>query len=278
MKKSIILFVLLCGIIAGAIVYVNKQKASPPPPAPVAATTPSQADAPAPPAAVAPKPTAPDLSATPTPVETAPALAAVPAAVEPKVDEAAAAIHKAVDDLLSAKNGLDKHNLFQQLVKSGQIDAAIDELKQRALDNTNNAAIPTTLGEAYLNKLRALHEGPPSPDVADEIGILAMQADKSFNTALKIDPQNWEAQFVKASSMTFWPSDPVRDADTVQRLSGLIDQQETLTPNPAFSQTYLYLGNQYQKMGQPEKAVATWQLGLTKFPNDPALQKKLIPQ
>jgi hypothetical protein len=35
------------------------------------------------------------------------------------------------------------------------------------------------------------------------------------------------------------------------------------------------LGNEYQKIGQPEKAVATWQLGLTKFPNDPTLLKKI---
>ena len=45
--------------------------------------------------------------------------------------------------------------------------------------------------------------------------------------------------------------------------------------NPAFVQPYIVLGNEYQKIGQPDKAAATWQIGLTKFPNDPALQKKI---
>ena len=146
------------------------------------------------------------------------------------------------------------------------------ELKQRMADNPNNAQLPTTLGEAQLNQLRALKD---SGGDQNDLGILAMQADQSFNAALKIDPQNWEANFVKAASMYYWPADEKRDADVVQRLSGLIDQQETMTPNPAFVQTYVVLGNQYEKLGQHDKAAATWQLGLTKFPNDPALLKKI---
>ncbi|MDR3459009.1 MAG: hypothetical protein P4N60_16300 [Verrucomicrobiae bacterium] len=131
------------------------------------------------------------------------------------------------------------------------------------------------LGEAQINKLRAIRDA--GGDIND-IGILAMEADKSFNAALQIDPKNWEAQFVKTASMIHWPADPVRDNETAQRLSSLIDQQETMTPQPGFVQTYVMLGEQYQKMGQFDKAQATWQLGLTKFPNDPALLKKISGQ
>ena len=93
------------------------------------------------------------------------------------------------------------------------------ELKQRALENPNDPEIPTTLGEAQLNKVKALHDAGGDPN---EIGILAMQADQSFNAALKIDPQNWEANFVKASSMYYWPADPTRDAlrDAMDRIGG----------------------------------------------------------
>jgi hypothetical protein len=42
-----------------------------------------------------------------------------------------------------------------------------------------------------------------------------------------------------------------------------------------FAQTYLLLGDQYQKAGQTANAQSTWQLGLTKFPNDPGLQGRL---
>jgi tetratricopeptide (TPR) repeat protein len=189
-----------------------------------------------------------------------------------KPDDSTNAIHKAVDALLSAKSAKEKHDLFQELLKSGQLDQAMAELKQRATDNPNDPEIPTTLGEAELNKVKALHDA--GADV-NEMGILAMQADQNFNAALKIDPQNWEANFVKASSMYYWPADPTRDNDVVQRLSSLIDQQETMTMQPQFAQTYVVLGNEYQKLGQPDKAQATWQLGAQKFPNDPTLQAKI---
>jgi TolA-binding protein len=47
---------------------------------------------------------------------------------------------------------------------------------------------------------------------------------------------------------------------------------------PAFAQTYVVLGNEYQKMGKSDEAMATWQLGAQKFPGDPTLQKKISGQ
>lgn len=267
MKKSVILFILLCGVIAGAIVYLNQSKS--PPRAPAAESAVNQH---APGKNVEPgleplQPMAANAN------EPAKAPVATPVISEAKPDDSSSPIHKAVEALLAAKTGTEKNELFQQLVKSGQIDQAIAELRQRAADDPSNPKLPTTIGEALLNKVRALHDAGGA-DV-NEMGILAMQADQSFNAALKIDPQNWEANFVKAASMYYWPADAARDADVVQRLSGLIDQQETMPPNPAFVQTYVVLGSQYDKMGQHDQAVATWQLGLQKFPNDPTLLKKI---
>jgi cytochrome c-type biogenesis protein CcmH/NrfG len=151
-------------------------------------------------------------------------------------------------------------------------DPVSAELQRRAKDNPNDAAIPTTLGEALLNKVRQLHEA--GADV-NEVGILALQADQSFNAALKLDPSNWEAQFVKYSTVYYWPADAKRDNEAAQKLASLIDRQEALPPQPYFAQTYVALGNQYQKLGQPDFAEATWRMGLSRFPNDTALQQKL---
>jgi len=205
--------------------------------------------------------------------------ALIPAGGETKADIVTNSIGEAgkmVDALLSAKSGAEKHDLFQQLVKSGQIDAAIAELQQRQQQNPNDPEIPTTLGEALLNKVRALRESGAAD--YNQIGILAMQADQDFNAALKIDPQNWEAQFVKNVSMVNWPANPEVDNQVVQNLSRLIDQQETMPSRPEFAQTYVLLGSEYQKIGQPDRALATWQLGAQKFPNDTALQKKINSQ
>ena len=46
---------------------------------------------------------------------------------------------------------------------------------------------------------------------------------------------------------------------------------------PLFAQTYVLLGDEYQKLGQPDYAEQTWKLGAAKFPTDPALQKRLSP-
>ena len=263
MKKSLIVFVVLCVGIAGAVIHFNRPKTSPPVQAAIAeAATPAAPE----------KTDVSKLAMSANPSEPWKASVAAPVASAAKPDNTADPIRKAVDALVSAKSAGQKHELFQQLIKSGQMDQAIAELKQRAADNPGDAEIPTTIGEAQLNQVRALKEA--GGDV-NEMGILAMQADQSFNAALKIDPANYEAQLVKAISMTYWPAEPARDAEVVQTLSSLIDRQETMSSQPGFAQTYIYLGNEYQKIGQSDKAVATWQLGLAKFPNDSTLQKKI---
>lgn len=265
MKKIILTLVVLCAVVACAIIYSNRQKAVPP--GPVA----ERAEQTQPEKTIVTERELPEANPAAA-NEPAKVPAATPIVNAAKSDDTGDAIHKAVDALLSAKSAAEKHELFQQLIKSGQMDQAIAELKQRAADDPNNAQLPTAIGEALLNQVRVIHE--TGGDINDQ-GILAMQADQSFNAALKIDPQNWEANFVKAASMYYWPADAARDADVVQRLSGLIDQQETMASQPQFVQTYVVLGNEYQKIGQPDKAVATWQLGLTKFPGDSTLLKKV---
>ncbi|MEJ0089392.1 MAG: hypothetical protein WDM80_06565 [Limisphaerales bacterium] len=270
MKSSILVLIILGAVIVGGgIIYLNHQKASLP--ALAAESSPvqtlDQASSEKAVAAEQPPPTVSGKVDRPAQMPVA-----APVANEARADGSTNAIAKLVNALLTAKTAAEKHELFQQLLKSGQMDQAITELKQRAADDPNNPQLPTTIGEALLNKVRAIKEA--GGDVND-MGILAMQADQNFNAALKIDPQNWEANFVKAASMYYWPTEATRDNDVVQRLSGLIDRQETMPSQPEFVQTYLVLGNEYQKIGQPDKALATWQLGLTKFPGNPALQGKI---
>lgn len=271
MKKSVIAIVVLCGFAAGAIIYFNRLK-SPPPPVPVVESPSVETVAQSQPEKMAPlrQDLPPASSIKPSNVPPA-----TPVVSEPKTDDAASAIRKTVDALLSAKSAAEKHELFQELLKSGQMDQAIAELKQRATENPDDPEIPTTIGEALINQVGAIHAA--GGDI-NEQGILAMQADQSFNAALKIDPNNYEAQLVKSISMSYWPAEPARDAQVVQTLSGLIDRQETMPSQPGFAQAYIYLGNEYQKIGQPEKAAATWQLGAQKFPNNSVLQGKISGQ
>lgn len=269
MKSFIITLAIFCAVaVAGTVIYLADRQKAPPVSAPVVESPTEQT----PPEKMAvPKQEQPQ-----TVLANANETAQIPATnsdsenLKPK---AATKFSKAIDALISPQTTSDqKHKLFKQLLKDGQLDQAIAELKQRAADSPNDPEIPTTLGEAQLNKLRAISVAGGDPN---DLGILAMQADQNFNAALKIDPSNWEAQFVKASALSGWPVELNKGPEVIQQLSSLIDQQETMPSQPQFAQPYVVLGNEYQKTGQPDKAQATWQLGLTKFPNDPTLQQKI---
>lgn len=275
MKKSLITFLVLGGGITGAIVYLNKPKPSSPTPTPVVESAPGQPAPPAPPEKMAAlKPEAPPAIS-----ENANQSAQIPrataAVTEAKPDDSASPIRKKVDALLSANSVGQKHALFQQFINAGELDTVIADLQQRAGQNPNDPKIPTTLGEGQLRKAGVLSQNTGN---VNEMGILGMQADQNFDAALKLDPANWEAQLSKATALSYWPVELNKGDEVIQRLSSLIDQQEKVPAQEQFAQTYVLLGAQYQKAGKPDYARQTWLLGAQKFPNDPALRKKISGQ
>jgi len=157
---------------------------------------------------------------------------------------------------------------WKQLRDAGELDHALTTLKQEAANHPDSAEYPMALGEAYVYKLQTLRD-------FHEVSILALQADQSFNTALGLDPANWEARFFKAAALSRWPPEMNKGPEVIQLLSNLIDQQEARPQQPQFAQTYVLLGDQYQKAGQPDYAVQTWRLGLTRFPSDSTLQGRI---
>jgi tetratricopeptide (TPR) repeat protein len=270
MKAFILSLVILCAAAAaGTMLYLHRQQTpSAPAPAPVVDSPPEQ---PRPEPMAAPKQEPPRIVSDGANSSDKPAPAApVASDAQPPSTEHLSAPSQAVDALLSPQTSVERRKeLLQELKSSGQLDQAIAELKQRAADNPNDPAIPTTLGVAYLSKF-------PVQD-PQEASILGLEADQSFNTALKIDPANWPAQFMKAQAMSYWPPELNKGDEIVQRFSSLIEQQDTMPSQPLFAQTYVLLGDEYQKLGQSDYAEQTWKLGAAKFPTDPALQKRLSP-
>jgi hypothetical protein len=274
MKIFVTTLLIVCGVaIVGAIAYLDWPKAKPAV-APVAAASSAQDSNQSPSdQAAMPKPLSVVAQSVPVQAQGDASTPPVANTAVTTLDNSTNVIHKLAKALLTAKSAAEKHALFEQLRKDNQLEAVIADLKQQATEDPNNPEIPTTIGEAQLNQIRALKES--GNDSMSQMGILAMQADQEFDAALKIDPNNWEAQFVKSSSMYYWPSSPQVDNQEVQQLTHLIDQQGNMPSSPEFAQTYLLLGNEYQKLGQSDKALATWQLGMQEFPNNSDLQKKL---
>jgi tetratricopeptide (TPR) repeat protein len=195
------------------------------------------------------------------------------AASHPSSAPAPDPIREAVDFLVSPGTTFKQREaVWHQLNDLDQLDAVIAALKEGATNHPDSPEYEAALGKANLQKAAIVSQNGGS---INELGILGMTADQSFDAALKIDPSNWNAQFYKAVAMSYWPASLSKGDEVVQRFSGLIDQQASQSARPEFALPYVALGQQYQKLGQTDNAVQTWQAGAARFPNDPTLQQKL---
>ncbi len=272
--KRLILAVVSVGVIGGATLYLNRQKTAPVSPAePMAEATSTHPpeDKRSVKTAVVQQ-TEPQITQAAADSKQTPI--APPVLNEVKPDNApnstpATAFRQAIDILVSPQTSFQQRQAaWKQLRDAGELDQALATLKQGVADNPTSVEYPTVLGEAYVYKLQTIRD-------FHEVSILALQADQSFNSALGIEPTNWEAQFFKAAALSRWPPEMNKGPEVIQQFSNLIDQQEAMPPQPQFAQTYLLLGDQYKKTGQLDYAMQTWRLGLAKFPADSTLKGRI---
>jgi len=97
-----------------------------------------------------------------------------------------------------------------------------------------------------------------------------MQAVKSFDAALSLDPSNWEAAFTKAALMSHYPAELNQGQAVIDQFTQLINQQEAQPSQPQFAQTYVLLAT------NTRSSVATimpWQPGSPAPPCFQAIQR-----
>lgn len=264
--KRLIIGLIGLGALGGIVFWAMRpgspsvQPASPPARAPVTVSPPS------PPGESGAKAQAPGGAEPHTTLAESPA----PPAPEVKPEEPDP-LRQTIEALLSPQTGLQqKRALWAQVRQDGHLDQVIAELERRTASDPSAPEYPTALGEAYLYKTETVQ------DPRDH-AILGLKADQSFDAALKLDPNDWEAGFYKAAALARWPDNLNKGAEVVQRFSDLIQLQETLPPRPEFAATYVLLGEQYQKAGQADNARQVWLRGASLFPTSPSLQAKLAP-
>lgn len=153
---------------------------------------------------------------------------------------------------------------WEKVRAEGRIDEVLAAYEQRAQDRPDDPLAQVELGNAYLQKLFALGDGPVK-------GVVAMQADAAFDRALELEPTHWEARFTKAVSLSHWPPLFGKQAEAIGHFEILVQQQRAMAPQPQHVQTYLLLGNLYQQSGKGDDARRTWQEGLAVFPGDTGL-------
>jgi tetratricopeptide (TPR) repeat protein len=273
MKRQVVILFMVVLVLAGlaaTLVHMNRPHTSPtalselasepPPPSPASETQPGAEPAPPPMAAASAQtsePAQPRQEARPAPVS-------LPANLE------TALVGQTLDRLISSQVSYqEKQAAWKSLRDSGKLDQAITELEQRMAGDPRDAAYPATLGQAYLKKCAMLD------DIRAQ-GILALQADRLFETALTIDPANWEARFTKAVAMSYWPASMNKGNEVVQQFNTLIQQQQTQPPQPQFADPFIQLGSFYQKNGDTESARTVWQQGAGLFPDNQELRNQLL--
>lgn len=268
MKSSLIVVGSIALIASGLVIWKLRQPAAATI-APASATESSSASEPASPSETAGH-SKPLASASDTPVSQ-PAQSKLPKAVRPSetAPDETTRLRETIAQLLAAETPYpQKRALWEAVRREGKIDQVIAELESGVTNHPSSAAYPTTLGQAYLQKLQL------SSDTRDH-AILAMKADQNFDAALKLDENYWEAGFIKAVSLSYWPDMLNKRPEVIERFTRLITQQESAQSQPQFAQSYIYLGEQYAKDGQRDNAEQVWKRGAAFFPGDEGLKKKL---
>ena len=268
--KQLIYAILGVAVIGGGIALsASRQKAAVVPPAPARTeSSPNPATENNPPVQPA---VATPASLQPVPADTGDSkLAVMASATQASARTVDTAVSQAIASLLSKQlTHEQRRDILKKLVESGKIEQTISELQQQAAGDPHNADYQTALGQAYLEKGVALQDDFPGK------AILVMQAVKSFDAALDVDPANWEARFTRAAIMSHYPADANKGQEVVDQFTQLINQQEAQPSQAQFAKTYVLLGDQYQKLGQNDYALATWQAGAQLFPGDKTLRKRL---
>lgn len=187
----------------------------------------------------------------------------------PVIDDGEFDVMAVAEELLDPNlSNADKNAIWSQIRDSGNIDAMVEWFRQRAEANPDDADAQAQLGEAYLEQLFG------AKDMMSQ-GRFANSADAAFDRALSLNDQHWDARFQKAVSLSFWPPALGKQSAAIQQFETLIAQQKTQPLSPNFAQSYLFLGNMHQQMGNMEAALAAWNEGLAAHPDNAELQAQI---
>jgi tetratricopeptide (TPR) repeat protein len=178
----------------------------------------------------------------------------------------ASAIQGLLQELTSTGYGPHREELWQQLRKLGGTDEAVKTFERLAAENPNSPDAQTALGAAYIEKMLQ------STDEAQRIA-LGEKIEAQFDRALELQPDHWEARFRKAVGLSYGPPLSGRQQQAVRQFEQLVQQQGSLPPQAGFAETYVYLGRLYEQQGSLDRAAAVWQQGLSRHPQDTALQQ-----
>lgn len=176
------------------------------------------------------------------------------------------AMRRLIDPLLSDE---DREEIWAKIRDEGLVKEAIAALEAEVDNNPANADLLTELGYAYIQPIFSGEATGP------EAGTWSMKSDATYDRALAINPEHWDARFSKAVSYSFWPPVFGKQGEAIKHFETLIEQQGSRPREDRFVQTYQFLGNLYAQTGKQAEAEAAWREGLAEFPDNEGLKKSL---
>jgi TolA-binding protein len=158
--------------------------------------------------------------------------------------------------------------LFQKAKDLGALDLALGEMEKYAAAHPAEADVQVDLAGAYIAKLMAVPEGM-------ERGLWANKSLAACDAALKLQPDHWEAQFMKGMNLSQWPAFLGKQPEAIKTFEKLIEQQERSPADPRYATTYYQLGNTWRAAGNTEKARQVFSRGLELFPDNKQLREQI---
>ncbi|MHC4224707.1 MAG: tetratricopeptide repeat protein [Planctomycetota bacterium] len=180
-------------------------------------------------------------------------------------------VQAAVETLVGKRIGPAEANAIFAWLGAHQekIPAAIQALEEEVAAHPKDPNLRVALATAYVSQLMYV-----TPTGAQQ-GLVWMRAAGSYDEAIKLEPEHWQARFGKAVGTTFIPPQFGQQPHAIRQFEELMDLQERAAPEAHHVHTYFQLGNLYKEMGNQEKARKIWARGLKLFPENGVLRDAL---
>ena len=184
---------------------------------------------------------------------------APPAEADPlaKLEEALAA---KPDDLRAG------NDYRMAIIKAGQYDRGLEFFKQLVASHPSSANAHLNYGFQYVDKI------PVAGSITQV--ILANNALTEFSTSLELQP-SWIGYYTRGNSYLFWPRIFGRTKLGIADLEEALKIQKAEPKRGYHVRVYIALGDGHFKMDDIEKATALWKEGLTQFPDNEPLKRRL---